>query len=223
MSGKSCRSTMTTTVAIAAIIFLSANARANDPNNVPPKDTKPKVAKTAPTRPAPPAKRTAASFTRDMGFGEAIDILRNSTTPPVNIVVLWKEIGENAGVYRDTPIGIDGVPGLRVRQYLELLLVSLSGSASAKLGYTVDNAVITVGTTGSLRAPKRVTRVYDISDLVAEPARYFLPPLGFGGMGYAGMYGGPMIGQSGGYGDRGLSNSIGSLYRGSRQPVSRRW
>ncbi len=174
-----------------------------------------------------------------MSFREAMDILKNSTAPPMNIVVLWKEIEENAGVYRETPIGIDGVPGLRVRQYLELLLVSLSSTASATLGYTVKDGVVTIGTTGSLRPSKRVTRVYDVSDLVAEPARYFFLPMGFGGMGYNGLYSGLMM-APGGYGtgpgsgmygpagarsiprDQGLSNAIGNTYGRTRRSDSRR-
>jgi len=173
MGRKSYQATKTAVAALATIVFLSAAADAADPNKPSPRDVKPQAAAKPPvSKPAAPPKPTPASFHREMPFGEAIDILKKSTTPPLNIVVLWKEIGENAGVYKETPIGIDGVPGLRAGQYLELLLLSLSGSASAKLGYTVNDGVITVGTTGSLRAPKRVTRVYDISDLVAEPARY---------------------------------------------------
>ncbi len=188
------------------------------------------------------ATRNPASFTPQMPFGEAIDILRNCTTPPLNIVVLWKEIGENAGVHRDTPIGIDGLPGLRIGQYLDTLVLSLSAGAPVKLGYVVHKGVITVGTTDALPTPRRITRVYDVSDLVAAPARYFFPRTGFGGMGsggmgggmgYGGMYGGQMMGPGGyggfgaGYGSgtsyapggsygyrgtRGLSNFIGGLY-----------
>jgi hypothetical protein len=185
-------------------------------------------------RPAPAARRTPASFTPQMSFGEAIDILRNSTTPPLNLVVLWRQIGENAGVYRDTPIGIDGIPGLRVRQYLDMLVASLSAGAPVKLGYAVRDGVVTVGTTDALPLPKRVTRVYDVSDLVAEPARYFFPPIGFGGIGYGG---GPMMGPAGGSragfipgmpyastgtGDRGLSGAIGGFYRATSRPGTSR-
>jgi len=241
MSGRSCQATATATTVLAAIALLSTAVHAADPNAPPAEKVKTqKVTKPSPSKPATPAKPTVASFTPEMPFSEAMDILRNSTTPPLNIVVLWKEIGENAGVYRETPIGINGVAGLRVGQYLELLLLSLSSGTSAKLGYTVKDGVITVGTTGSLRAPKKVTRIYDVSDLVAEPARYFFPPMGFGGMGYGGLYGGSMAGPAGGYGvgpgpgtyspagarglsnDQGLSNAIGNLYGGTRRSGERR-
>jgi len=189
--------------------------------NIPAKKEDPKAP--APILPAsqpkPPAVRSPASFTRQMPFGETIDLLRNSTTPPLNIIVLWKPLGDNAGVYRDTPIGIDAAAGLRVNQYLELLMLSLSAGASAKLGYAVDKGVITISTTDALPAPKPVIRVYDISDLVAPPARYSLPSMGFG-MGY----GGP-TGTLGGYAGSpgpgaysrnpasGLSNPMGGTYR----------
>lgn len=156
-----------------------------------------------------PPLRNPASFTPEMSFGDAIDILRNCTTPPLNIVVLWKEIGENAGVYRDTPIGIDGLGGLRVGQYLDTLLLSLSAGAPVKLGYVVHHGVITVGTTDALPVPRKITRVYDVSDLVAEPARYFLPQVG--GMGYGGMYGNQMMGP-GGYGSLGTGYGSGTPY-----------
>jgi hypothetical protein len=171
-----------------------------------------------------------------MPLGEAIDILRNSTTPPMNIVVLWRDL-ENAGVYRDTPIGIDGVPGLKVGQCLDLLTASLSAGASVKLGYVVRNGAVVVATTDGLPAPQMMARVYDISDLVAEPARYALPPFGFGGMGYgraimgsAGGYGGAFGGYGpgasylpgnsyGANGIRSLPGFVGSTYGGTRRPV----
>ena len=233
MSRRSCQAIAAAATVLAAVILLSSTVHAADPNAPPAGKVKSqKATKAAPSKPATPTKPTPASFTQDMPFSQAMDILRNSTTPPLNIVVLWREIGENAGVYRETPIGIDGVPGLRAGQYLELLLLSLSGSASARLGYTVKDGVITVGTIGSLQPSRKVTRVYDVSDLVAEPARYFFPPMGFGGMGYGGLYGGSMMGPGSGMyapagargvpGDQGLSNAIGNAYGGTRPSGPRR-
>jgi len=139
-----------------------------------------------------------------MPLSEAVDILRNCTTPPLNIVVLWRSL-DGAGVYRDTPIGLDGLPGLRVRQYLDMLVNSLSAGSLDKVGYTVQGGVVTIGTLAALPAPKFVTRVYDIRDLTAPPANYGLPMMGFGG-----MYGNPMMG-AGGYG-MGVSSMPGGSY-----------
>lgn len=190
---------------LAAGVFFSTVAYAAGPiSPLPPQAPLVRAQAAAPVRaqPARPAARTPASFTPEMPLNEAIDILRNCTTPPLNIVVLWRDL-DNAGIYRDTPIGIDGIPGLRVGRYLELLVLSLSAGAAAPVGYTVHRGVIIIGTTEALPASRYVTRVYDVRDLTAPPANYRLPPMGFGNMGFGGMgpgmYGGPMMGP-GGYG-----------------------
>ncbi len=198
---------------VMAILAPAAAAarRADAPLDPKAPSAKPKVqrpARPALNNPGRAAHRNPASFTPQMPFGEAIDILRNCTTPPLNIVVLWRDIGENAGIYRDTPIGIDGIGGLRIGQYLDSLLLSLSAGAPVQLGYAVHKGVITVGTKDALPAPRKTTRVYDVSDLVAEPARYFFPPAGYGGMGYGGMYGGM------GYGGTGYGGMYGGQMMG---------
>ena len=159
----------------------------------------------APVRPAP---RTPASFTPQMPLSEAIDILRNSTSPPLNLIVLWRDL-DAVGVYRDTPIGIDGLPGLRVGQYLDMLVLSLSAGASDRIGYVVHHGVITIATTTALPATKSITRVYDIRDLTAPPSNPSLPMMGYGG-----MYGGQMMGLNGGYGGGlGMGYGMGSSNR----------
>ncbi len=137
-----------------------------------------------------------SSFTPDMTFEEAINILRNSTIPKLNIAVLWKDLEENADIYRDTPIGINGVSKVPLRTHLKLLLMSVSAGSAEKLGYVVEDGVIIIATQGSL--PKKMkTRVYDITDLVSSPANFRLMPglgmpFGYGQMPYGGMtpYGG---------------------------------
>ena len=111
-----------------------------------------------------------SALTFDMPFSEAIDILRNSTDPPLKIVVLWRDLRENAGVERDTPICIEGVSGIPLRTGLKILLRSVS-SGLAELDYVVDKGIIIVGTKDSLPA-KMVVRIYDISYLAARPAAY---------------------------------------------------
>ena len=107
----------------------------------------------------------------DMPFSEAINILRNSTVPPLNIVVLWKDLQENAGIDSETPIGMNGLSKVPLRTHLKVLLMSISAGGFEKVGYTVDEGVIIIATQSSLPR-KRVTRIYDVSDLVAEPANY---------------------------------------------------
>ena len=132
-----------------------------------------------------------SSFKPDMHFSEAIDILRNSTVPRLNIVVLWKDLEENADIYRETHIGTDGLSRVPLRTHLKILLMSVSAAASEKLGYVVDEGVIIIATRGSLPR-KLVTRIYNITDLVSAPANYrlmpgFGMPFGFGGMPNGGM------------------------------------
>jgi hypothetical protein len=136
-------------------------------------------------------------LTRLTPLSEAIDILRHSITPPLSIIVLWKPLN-SAGIYANTPIGIDVAGKLKVGQILNLLTLSLSAGSSSKIGYALDGGIITISTTDTLAAPNLVTRVYDISDLVSPPAQYALPTMGFG-LGYPGpaMFGGGYGGYSG--------------------------
>jgi hypothetical protein len=138
----------------------------------------------------------------------------------LNIVVLWKDLEENADIYPDTPIGIDGVSGVSLGRHLKSLLDGVSGASPERLGYVVEEGVVIVATVGSLPY-KMVTRVYDVTDLVAPPSTG-MPPMGFGmpgmgmmgglgmgtpfGGGYGmggGMMGGMMPGFGGGYGNFG--------------------
>jgi len=167
----------------------------------------------SPDTPARPALRSPSSFTPEMPLSEAIDILRNCTTPPLNIVVLWRSL-DSAGIHRDTPIGIDGLPGLRIRQYLDMLVNSLSAGGVDKIGYTVHGGVVIVGTMATLPSPRFETRVYDIRDLIAPPANY-----GFQPMGYGGLYGNQAMGQPGSLGGNlgtGFGAGIPSMPAGPR-------
>ena len=148
-------------------------------------------------------------------FSEAIELLRNSTEPPLKIVVLWRDLSENANVERDTPIKIDGFSGgIRLRTCLELLLMAVS-SGFDRLDYVVKDGIIIIATKDSLPDKMR-TRVYDISYLVAAPARYgfgFRP--GFGRGWQAGSY----MGRAGRSNQR--AGRIPDLLRGNVRP--NRW
>lgn len=146
-------------------------------------------------------------MTQETTFGEAIDILRNATTPPLNIVVLWRQIGDSADIHRQTPIGFDSIPGLRLRQYLEILLLSVSAAGIVPLDYVVDGGVIVITTADALPIRRSVTRVYDVSDLVAAPSYAPAPGMMRMMMG-GGMMGGYGQGFGAGYGG---SNSAGGL------------
>jgi hypothetical protein len=145
-------------------------AKGHNPNAVAGPSGPPSTAQAAKSQHLPVKLENPATFSTNMSFARAIEILRHSTYPPLNIVVLWRNVEEKAGVTRETPIGFDGVPGLRIRQYLELLLRSVSAGSDAELGYALDGGVIVVATKDALPKQKMETRVYDISDLVAPPS-----------------------------------------------------
>lgn len=196
---------------------------AKEPNR--PQTTTPQGTNTKPLKP-PTTQSTDAfaegqlqrsvglsSLTLETPFGEAIQMLRNSTRPPLNLVVLWRDLRENAGIGPETPIYMDGLSGITAGQALELLLMSVS-TRSARIDYRVHGGAIVVATENALPS-KYVTHVYDITDLASNPAdfRYPMMPLGLGGGfgsmgnsmygGYGGgsMYGGyPGSSMNGGYG-----------------------
>jgi hypothetical protein len=177
-----------TALVTTALLSLTAQAASRDRHLPPRLNAKKDTGATAslpPNQASPTVARSPASFTRETPLREALDILRNSTTPRLGIIVLWKPLN-SAGIYENTPIGIDGVGRLRVGQVLELLTLSLSAGASAKIGYVIDKGIVTISTTDALPTPKPVVRVYDIRDLVALPAQYSPVTTGFG-MGYSGL------------------------------------
>jgi len=137
----------------------------------------------------------------DMPFSDAIQELKNSVEPPLNIIVIWRDLSETAGIEPDTSINMDGLPAIRLGTGLENLLQAVSGGL-ADLDYVVQNGVITIATIESLPS-KLVTRVYDVTDLLGQPANFRMGMMGMGMMG-GGGYGGGMGGGMGGYGGGGM-------------------
>ena len=111
-----------------------------------------------------------SALTLHTTFEEALDMLRNSTEPQLKVVVMWRDLSDNANIEPDTTILIDGVSGIKLRAGLDILLRAVSNEF-AKLGYIVKDGIIIIATKDSLPV-KMQTRVYDISDLAAMPARY---------------------------------------------------
>jgi len=100
-----------------------------------------------------------------MPFGEAIERLKNSVDPPLKMVVLWRDLLDNAEIEPSTEINMDGIPGVRIGTALELLLKAVSGGFT-ELGYVIKNGVITIATVDSDSLPNNLeTRVYDIPRL----------------------------------------------------------
>lgn len=171
-------------------------------------------------KPAKQSRKTIdlSGLAPETPFAEAIDILRNSTKPQLNIIVFWRDLEENSDVDRHTPIGLESVSGVSLGKNLELMLMSVSSDPKS-LGYVVENGVIIIATKDSLPT-KRRARIYDVTDLVGRPANYFSPLMGFGGMmprmGYGGMrpYGG--MGYGSFYGGADYVGRYGGGYGGGR-------
>jgi len=113
-----------------------------------------------------------SALTPQMSFRDALDLVRNAAEPRLNIVVLWKDLSENAYIDADTPVGIEGVPGIPLRRSLELLLTSVS-AGSVELDFVVEDGIIIIATKDSLPT-KFTTRLYDVTDLTGRPADYYV-------------------------------------------------
>jgi len=110
-------------------------------------------------------------LTPAMSFGEVVERLKNSVEPPIQIQPNWRDLLENAEVDPATAAGMDPLTGVKLRKALEILLAGVSSIDFAELIYVVDEGVILIGTVDMLEIPM-VQRVYDISDLISEPANY---------------------------------------------------
>jgi hypothetical protein len=102
--------------------------------------------------------------------GEAFDLLRNSVQPPLNLVVLWRDLLENALIEPTSPVELDGSPAIRLGTALENLLLAmtdpLATSDDYRLDYVVSHGVITVATRLGLPSKKIEIRVYDLPPLL---------------------------------------------------------
>ena len=112
-----------------------------------------------------------SGITSDTPLGRAIEVIRNSTNPPLNIVVYWNDLRDNAGIDQQTPIGVDIVRGISLRKNLKIMLTALS-TRQTKIDYAVIDGVVVIGTRNSLSKQMQL-RTYDITDLSSRPADYY--------------------------------------------------
>jgi hypothetical protein len=113
----------------------------------------------------------------NMGFSEAIERIRQSVTPPLNITVLWKDLLDNAEVEPNTSIDMDGLTNVRLETALDSLLDAI-GAGFYDIAYTVNDRQIIIGTFESLPIIFE-TRTYRIPLLIraAYRTRTFLQAL----------------------------------------------
>ena len=79
----------------------------------------------------------------EMPFSEAIECLRNAVEPPLQIVVLWRELLDSCEIEPTTPIDMDGLPQVRLGTALKTLIAAVGGGFS-DLSYQIDDDVIIV-------------------------------------------------------------------------------
>lgn len=97
-----------------------------------------------------------------VGFSDVVDFLRDVSG--ANLFVNWKSL-EAAGIDRNTPVTAR-LRNIKFSKALSIILDSVGGGQT-KLGYTVDEGVITISTQDDL-SKNVVARVYDIRDLIID-------------------------------------------------------
>ncbi|MEN8128198.1 MAG: hypothetical protein ABFR90_10400 [Planctomycetota bacterium] len=141
-------------------------------------------------------------LTEDTTLEEAIDILQNSVSPPLPILVYWNDLRDSAYIEKDTVINLSGM-GLKtvlLKTALTRILEAVSAGSGTELDYVIQEGTVTVATKEALPANFE-TRHYDVADLLNPPADFTGGGGGYGGGGGRGGYGGQ--GGQGGYGGQG--------------------
>lgn len=110
----------------------------------------------------------ASMLDSETSFAEALDLLTHAVDPPLPLVVLWTDLRENALVDKDTPIGIEGLPRMKLGQALSLILDS-AGNRGSKLMLVPEGTILKLGTEQTFKNIRR-TKVYPIEDLLSLPS-----------------------------------------------------
>jgi len=137
----------------------------------------------------------------EMPLREAINLIKNSVSPPLNITVQWGDLYNNANIEQTAPINMDPLTNVPVRTALDLLLRSVSAGL-ARLGYVVQDGVVIVATTTQpVPTINMPIRVYDVTVLLGRPADYYVSSSSGQGQGGGGQSqsGGSSGGSGGGY------------------------
>jgi hypothetical protein len=101
-----------------------------------------------------------------MGFGDALDMLRNSVTPPLRISVIWNDLVDY-DIDQSIAINMDPIPTAAVGTALELLLKSVSAGV-AELGYVIKDGIIVISTADHLPAPQQMLLHLEQTNLPRE-------------------------------------------------------
>ncbi len=97
-----------------------------------------------------------SALSPDTPLSEAIEVLKNSVQPPLQIVALWKDLQEGANVEPyTTSIDIDGMSSVRLGTALDLLVKGISDPlpGAPAVMYRIQDNVIVIGTSAALGIP----------------------------------------------------------------------
>lgn len=134
-----------------------------------------------------------SQLTPQTPFGEAIELLKNSVDPPLKMFVVWRDLYDNADIDQTTPINMDPISAIPLKNALGLLLEAVSGGF-VNINYQVEGGVIKIATAESL-PPVMKPLVYDITDLIGRPADFYAQSGGTVTTGGAGEVGTTPLGE----------------------------
>jgi hypothetical protein len=106
-----------------------------------------------------------SALNQAMSFQEAVRVLTFSVNPPLRIIVLWKDLLDNAQIEPTTPIDMDGPSAVRLETGLKALLSAVAGGFT-QLDYVIEHGVITVATIDSLPPLRMETRVHRVPAII---------------------------------------------------------
>lgn len=90
-----------------------------------------------------------SALTPEMPLAEAIEHLKKSVEPPLNIVALWNDLMDSLSVERTTPINIDGMASVKLGTALDLLVKGVH-SGGAKAMWRIKGDAIVIATAAAL-------------------------------------------------------------------------
>lgn len=90
-----------------------------------------------------------SALNRQTPLQKAIEVLSKSVDPPLNIVVLWKDVQTNLSVEPTSPANVDGSPKIRLGTALDLLVKGLYDGSAAPMWRIKDDTIV-IGTTATL-------------------------------------------------------------------------
>ena len=104
----------------------------------------------------------------DTPLSEALTLLAESVQPRLPLLILWKDLQVNGFIEKETPIGVEGLGQIKLRQAMNIILRSVSAGGSRLVLFT-EGGMITLGTEQTLLSNK-LTRVFAVEDLLAPPS-----------------------------------------------------